>query len=207
MENDYHSFWFSEAIAAEGSLNIRQLNNEIKSDICIVGGGYTGLWTALQLKEKQPALNIVLIEKELCGSGASGRNGGCMIPLTTKFSSMKKIVGEKDAFNMVAASEQAIYKIKDFCDKHNIDAQIRIDGCFYTTTNKTQKGIFNNLIKDLNNSNINSLKNISRAEVQAKTGSLKNTGGHYSPLSGSLHPGLLVRGLKKIAEKKRCKNL
>ena len=77
-----------------------------------------------------------------------------------------------------------------------------IDGCFYTTTNKTQKGIFNNLIKDLNNSNINSLKNISRAEVQAKTGSLKNTGGHYSPLSGSLHPGLLVRGLKKIAEKK-----
>ena len=50
MENKYHPFWFSEAIAAETQLNIRQLENQIQSDICIVGGGYTGLWTALQLK-------------------------------------------------------------------------------------------------------------------------------------------------------------
>ena len=202
MENKYQPFWFSEAIAAETQLNIRQLENQIQSDICIVGGGYTGLWTALQLKKKQPSLNIVLIEKELCGSGASGRNGGCMIPLTTKFSTMKKIIGERDAMNMVTASESALFKIKDFCDEHNIDAQIRIDGGLYTATNKTHEGVLDNLIQNLKTSNINSLNRMPKAEIQKKAGSLKHIDGYFSPLSGSLQPGLLVRGMKKVAEKK-----
>ena len=202
MKNEYQSFWFSEAIAKEGELNIKQLKNNIKSDICIVGGGYTGLWTALQLKQKQPNLNIVLIEKDLCGSGASGRNGGCMIPYSTKFSTMKKVVGEKDAINMVTASEKALFKIKEFCNEHNINAQIRIDGELYTATNKTHEGIFENLIKDLKVSNINSWKRWPKMDIQKKAGSKKPIDGYFSPLSGSLHPALLVRGLKKIAEKK-----
>ena len=61
---------------------------------------------------------------------------------------MKKVVGEKDAINMVTASEKALFKIKDFCNKHNINAQIRIDGELYTATNKTHEEIFENLIKD-----------------------------------------------------------
>ena len=202
MKNKYQPFWFSEAIASETQLNIRQLENKIQSDICIVGGGYTGLWTALQLKKKQPSLNIVLIEKELCGSGASGRNGGCMIPLTTKFSTMKKIIGERDAMNMVTASESALFKIKDFCDEHNIDAQIRIDGGLYTATNKTHEGVLDNLIQNLKTSNINSLNRMPKAEIQKKAGSLKHIDGYFSPLSGSVQPGLLVRGMKKVAEKR-----
>ena len=53
MKNKYQPFWFSEAIASETQLNIRQLENKIQSDICIVGGGYTGLWTAINIKEKK----------------------------------------------------------------------------------------------------------------------------------------------------------
>ena len=114
MMKKFQSFWFSDAIAKEKNITINQLKENINADICIVGGGYTGLWTAIKIKEKKPTTNIVIIEKDLCGSGASGRNGGCMIPLSSKFPAMKKIVGTEDAVRMVKASEEALNKIKNF---------------------------------------------------------------------------------------------
>ncbi len=48
------------------------------SDLCVVGGGYTGLWTAIIAKERDPSRDVVLIEADSCGWGASGRNGGFM---------------------------------------------------------------------------------------------------------------------------------
>ena len=44
-------------------------------DVTIVGGGYTGLWTAINLKEQEPAMKVAIVEKDICGGGASGRNG------------------------------------------------------------------------------------------------------------------------------------
>ena len=80
MEHHYQSPWFIEALQKEGDLKINQLDSNLNTDICIIGGGFTGLWTALKIKKKSPRTDIVIIEKDLCGSGASGRNGGCMIP-------------------------------------------------------------------------------------------------------------------------------
>jgi glycine/D-amino acid oxidase-like deaminating enzyme len=52
------------------------LSETIETDLCIVGGGYTGLWAALYAKEQSPARDVVVLEATRCGSGASGRNGG-----------------------------------------------------------------------------------------------------------------------------------
>ncbi|WP_253075352.1 FAD-binding oxidoreductase [Bradyrhizobium sp. 190] len=49
---------------------------DIDADVAIVGGGYTGLWTAYYLLKADPTLNVVIIEREHVGYGASGRNGG-----------------------------------------------------------------------------------------------------------------------------------
>ena len=97
MHYKYQSPWFVEALQSEGKLEINELKTDITSDICIVGGGFTGLWTALKIKEKNSSINVTIIEKDLCGSGASGRNGGCMIPQSTKFTAMKNTIGIKDA--------------------------------------------------------------------------------------------------------------
>ncbi len=48
----------------------------LDADLCIVGGGYTGLWAALYAKELDPSREVVLLEATRCGAGASGRNGG-----------------------------------------------------------------------------------------------------------------------------------
>ena len=205
MMKKFQSFWFSDAIAKEKNIKINQLKENINADICIVGGGYTGLWTAIKIKEKKPTTNIVIIEKDLCGSGASGRNGGCMIPLSSKFPAMKKIVGTEDAVRMVKASEEALNKIKNFCELNNLDVQLRINGIVYSATNNKHKGGFENLLIDLNENNINSWERLSKEKIQKLTGSNRNIDGYFSPIGGSIQPALLVRGLKEIAEKKGIK--
>ena len=205
MQKKYQSPWFVEALQSEDKLEINKLETDITTEMCIAGGGFTGLWTALKIKEKKPSINITIIEKDLCGSGASGRNGGCMIPQSTKFLAMKKIVGVEDAKKMVKASEDAVYKIRDFCMQNNIDAKIRINGVAYTATNKSHEGAFENLIENLKEEKINSWERLSKKKIQELTGSKRNIDGYYSAIGGSLQPALLIRGLKKIAEKKGIK--
>ncbi len=200
MEYHYQSPWFVEALQKEIDLKVNQLDLHHNTDICIIGGGFTGLWTALKIKEKNPSANIIIIEKDLCGSGASGRNGGCMIPQSTKFQGIKKIVGLKDAKKIVLATEAAVKNIKDYCKENKINAEIRDDGILYGATNKFHKGAFENLIEDLNENKINSWERLSIEKVQLLSGSKKFIDGYYSPIGGSLQPALLVRGLKKAAE-------
>jgi glycine/D-amino acid oxidase-like deaminating enzyme len=71
------SFWWSELGGPPVASERRAaLHGEIAADVCIVGGGYTGLWTAYYLAQAAPDLRIVLLESQFCGYGASGRNGG-----------------------------------------------------------------------------------------------------------------------------------
>lgn len=68
------SFWYADMGGVPG---YRQpLSGDISVDVCIVGAGYTGLWTAWYLKQAEPSLSVAVVEKEFAGFGASGRNGG-----------------------------------------------------------------------------------------------------------------------------------
>src|SRR3954468_18039259 len=70
-------FWLEQAMAAEsGAVACPPLAGAEHADFCVVGGGYTGLWTALELKEQAPDATVVVLEASGCGFGASGRNGG-----------------------------------------------------------------------------------------------------------------------------------
>ena len=68
------SFWYADM----GGLPARRppLDGDCAVDVCIIGAGYTGLWTAYYLKKARPDLSVVVVEKEFAGFGASGRNGG-----------------------------------------------------------------------------------------------------------------------------------
>ena len=175
---------------------------DIRTDVCIVGGGYTGLWTALALKQKQPELDIVVIDKGLCGSGASGRNGGCLLSWSTKYLSLRRLYGEAEACRLVRASEQAIYQIRDFCLEHGIDAQLRLDGILYTATNPAQSGYMDPVISGLVDGNINNWERWSLEKVQKDSGSPRHVQGYFSPAAGSVQPALLVRGMKRAAQSK-----
>jgi glycine/D-amino acid oxidase-like deaminating enzyme len=67
------SFWLDELPARDPHPPLQQ---DLDTDLCIIGGGYTGLWAALHAKRDNPGRDVVVLESAACGSGASGRNGG-----------------------------------------------------------------------------------------------------------------------------------
>jgi predicted NAD/FAD-dependent oxidoreductase len=71
------SFWYADI----GLPQTRRaaLDGDATADVCIIGAGYTGLWTAWYLKQANPGLQVLVIEKEFAGFGASGRNGGWLM--------------------------------------------------------------------------------------------------------------------------------
>ncbi|TCN75275.1 FAD dependent oxidoreductase [Vibrio crassostreae] len=153
----HYSYWFKQALEQEfGSINAglksaTPLQKDVNCDIAIVGGGYTGLWTAILIKQQQPEKHVVVIEKGLCGSGASGANGGCMLTWSTKYPTLKKLYGKEQAKWLVKESEKVIYEIEAFCNEHKIDAHLYRSGTYYTATNEAQKGgmepVVNELVK------------------------------------------------------------
>ncbi|WP_311568428.1 FAD-dependent oxidoreductase [Photobacterium arenosum] len=200
QSTQYSSFWFKEALENEPDLRPRKLETDTTTDVCIVGGGFTGLWTAIQLKMKQPSLDILVIEKDLCGSGASGRNGGCMLTWSTKYLTLKKLYGEAEAIRLVKASEAAVYDIEAFCKAHGIEAQIRLDGTLYTASNRAQIGAMDPVLAALDKQSINAWQPWTKEKVQSESGSDVHLEGHFSSAAGTVQPGLLVRGLKRVAE-------
>ncbi|WP_275440672.1 FAD-dependent oxidoreductase [Vibrio sp. Of7-15] len=196
----FQPFWFRQAMELEPNYQAKVLKQDIETDVCIVGGGYTGLWTAITLKQQRPELDIVIIEKGLCGSGASGRNGGCMLTWSTKYLSLKKLYGEEQAVQLVKASEQAVYEIEAFCQTHNIDAELRRHGTLYTATNQAQVGGMEPVLAELDKHEINSWKAWEARRVKEEAGSDSHIEGYFSPAAASVQSGKLVRGLKRVAE-------
>src|SRR3954465_7227708 len=70
------SFWLDSLAADHSFVQRPQLPGDVTADVAIVGAGYTGLWTAYYLKQADPGLRVVVLEREFAGYGASGRNGG-----------------------------------------------------------------------------------------------------------------------------------
>ncbi|PRE84548.1 FAD-dependent oxidoreductase [Burkholderia multivorans] len=191
-------FWIEQALFNDGDL-APALQGATQADVCIVGGGFTGLWTAIQTKRQNPALDIAIVESDLCGAGASGRNGGCLLTWSAKFLTLRRLFGEAEAIRLVKASEAAVQHIADFCREHAIDAELRRDGTLYTATSPAQIGTLAPVLDALAACGIHSYEPLPPAEVARRSGSARNLDGVYSPIAATVHPGKLVRGLRRVA--------
>jgi glycine/D-amino acid oxidase-like deaminating enzyme len=116
------SFWY-----ASTSMPVRRppLEGDRNADVCIVGAGFTGLWTAYYLKQSRPDLDVVLLEREFAGFGASGRNGGW---LSDHFTASRPAVAGTHGREAVLALQQAMQATVDeviaVCETEGIDADV-----------------------------------------------------------------------------------
>jgi len=96
------SYWHDSVGAAGDALERRPgLDGDADADVVIVGGGLTGLWTAWYLAEREPDARILVLEKEIAGFGASGRNGGwCSALFPRSTASLAKTHGREAAVAM-----------------------------------------------------------------------------------------------------------
>jgi putative aminophosphonate oxidoreductase len=191
-------FWLAQALAEDPNL-LPPLVGDTRTDVCIVGGGYTGLWTALQLKQQAPQLDVVILESDTCGAGASGRNGGCVLSWATKFLTLQRLFGEAEAIRLVRASEDAIGQIEAFTRKHAIECDLRRDGVLYTATAAAQLGSSDAVIAELARRELNTYSTLTAEDVVRRAGSQQHLGGVFSPQGATVQPGRLVRGLRRVA--------
>lgn len=191
-------FWLEEALADDTSV-AAPVSGDISADVCIIGGGFTGLWTAIRLKQAQPGLDVVIVEKDICGGGASGRNGGFAISLWVKYLTLKKLCGEDEAVRIARASEDAVREIGAFCAAHNIDAHYRYDGWLWTATSESQRGVWTETVDALAHRQLQPFVALEDGEVARRAGSGKHVGGVFEKSSASVQPARLARGLRRVA--------
>ncbi|MGV3570426.1 MAG: FAD-dependent oxidoreductase [Ramlibacter sp.] len=191
-------FWIEQALFDDGDL-APALQGAQRADVCIVGGGFTGLWTAIQARQQDPSLDIAIIESDLCGAGASGRNGGCLLTWSPKFFTLRRLFGEAEAVRLVQASEAVVDHIAGFCRQHGIDAELRQEGTLFTATSQAQIGALDPVMQALEERGIHSYQRLPPDEVARRSGSARNLAGVYSPVAATVHPGKLVRGLRRVA--------
>lgn len=191
------SFWLERALAGEEDQPA--LEGRLRCDVCVVGGGYTGLWTALRLKEKDESLEVVLLERDVCGAGASGLNSGFLLTWWCKFPSLANVVGPDEAVRLCRATELELMNIGAFCMDHEIEADYTSGQWLWTATNAAQVGAWRPTIEAIARAGGGApFEEVSRAETAARVGSPRPLGGVYER-SATVQPARLARGLRKVA--------
>jgi glycine/D-amino acid oxidase-like deaminating enzyme len=115
-------WWLDEAPPVEPE---PPLEGDLDADVAIVGGGYTGLWTALAVREREPSARIVVLEAELCGEGPSGRNGGFLHGYWSPLARLRRVFGDGGALAIARAGEAIIPGVRDFAERRGADVWLR----------------------------------------------------------------------------------
>ena len=88
------------------------LEGDVSADVCVVGGGYTGLWTALAVKQREPSARVVVLEAVTCGSGPSGRNGGFVHGYWASLTQLVPLLGRDSALELARAGERIVPAVR-----------------------------------------------------------------------------------------------
>ena len=122
MKHDAHGWWIAEA-----GLPAAQppLSGEVDADVVVIGGGYTGMWTAWEVLEREPNARVAILEAEQCGTGPSGRNGGFLSSLWLSWPLMAGQYGERRARELGDASAETVEMVAAWCEAQEVDAWLR----------------------------------------------------------------------------------
>jgi glycine/D-amino acid oxidase-like deaminating enzyme len=196
------SVWLQDAIATEIVLPADVLDGDLRVDVAIVGGGYTGLWTAIELKSREPGLDVAVIERDVCGAGASGANAGFALSIWMAVAALAKRGGEEEAVRLCRASDAAINEIESLASAHGIDAQVDRRGVFWGATCPMQSGHWDRMLETVARYQIRHYRVMDGEEIRAGTGAANYVAGVLDTSSALIHPGHLVRGLRRLAIEK-----
>jgi len=199
MTEPHRSLWLRQALADDNDV-APPLVGEARADVAIVGGGYLGLWTALELKAREPALDVAIVERDICGAGASGRNSGFVLNLWAKFLSLERLMGSDEARRIGAVAAADVAEIGRFCAANGIDAEYRRVGWLWGATCLAQAGAWNPVIEALARSQITPFQAVPAKDIAARWGIDGLAGGGVlEPTCATVHPARLARGLRRVA--------
>jgi len=191
--NDNSCGWINDL---DTRSNIKILDKDELCDWLIVGAGYTGLSAARKLSELHPNQKIIIVDAQLAGEGASGRNSGYLVDTTLNdgFTSNKELSNYKKKTDIY---QLGIDAVKKFIKEHQVDCDWNESGKYFASSNQKDKKILENFSNTLTKLDFE-YNVLGKDELKKRLGTSFYNVGLYTKGGILLHPGKLVRAMIDI---------
>lgn len=197
-----YSFWLETC--GEDLTPRPALKQSIDVDVAILGGGYTGLWTAYYLLRQHPHLKVAVIEREVVGFGASGRNGGwCSSKFPVTPAMLERRYGIKAARELMLAMCDAVDEVGRVCAEENIEAQFHKGGILTLARGTHHLPMIRASFDAYQRLGLgDQYRLMSGDEARERIQVTHIEGALFARENASVHPGRLVRGLARAVERR-----
>jgi glycine/D-amino acid oxidase-like deaminating enzyme len=174
------------------------------ADVCIVGAGYTGLWTAYYLKRARPDLEIAVLESEFAGFGASGRNGGW---LSAGFPAPRERLladhGRQAVLDLQKAMLGSVDEVIDVCSRESIEAEVHKAGIVSAARTRAELRRIGSVLSEDRSSGFAEpgMYGLGPGELSERIRIAGGRGALFRPHAARVNPARLVRGLADCVER------
>ncbi|MFE4636536.1 NAD(P)/FAD-dependent oxidoreductase [Streptomyces sp. NPDC056773] len=195
------SFWHATDGTAPAQPPRAPLTGNTTADVVIVGGGYTGLWTAYYLKTAAPDLRVTVLEQKFCGYGASGRNGGWLYNGIAGRDRYAALHGHQAAQRLQHAMNETVTEVIDTAAKEGIDADIHRGGVLEVARTPAQLS----RLKAFHTAELafgeTDRELYDATDTRARINVADAVGSSWTPHGARIHPLKLVNGLAAACER------
>jgi len=197
-----YSFWLETSGDDLGSRPA--LAHSIDADVVVLGAGYSGLWTAYYLLKNNPELKIVVIEKEIAGFGASGRNGGwCSSHFPVTPATLEQRYGGNAARDLLLAMNDSVDEVARVCGDEGIDAHYHKGGILTLARGEHHLPMLRAELEEFTRLGFaGQFRLCSAGEAQERARVTNVCAALFASENASIHPGRLVRGLARAFERR-----
>jgi glycine/D-amino acid oxidase-like deaminating enzyme len=199
------SFWLEQV--GEELTPRPALEESIECDVAIVGAGFTGLWTAYYLQREDPTLRIAVLEREIAGFGASGRNGGWCSALFPVSSAKVAALGGSSsaaAFRMAAAMRDTVDEVGKVAATEGIDCHYSKGGTITLARTPAQWKRARRTVAEARTwgADQQELRLLDERETREYVRATAAVGATYTPHCARIQPARLARGLARLVERR-----
>ena len=189
-------------MAGRAARPARPLPGDLEADVAIVGGGFTGLWTALSLKDLEPSLSVCVLEKDFAGFGASGRNAG-IVGETLDHSHELAIAhfGLDEAKALARIGRENLDGLERLLADRRIAAGFRRPGQLTVALSDDHLAALESAARAAERVGASEGRLLSASEAQAEVASPLYRGALLAPRHALVDPVALVEGLRREAER------
>ncbi|MCI0155562.1 FAD-binding oxidoreductase [Leifsonia shinshuensis] len=203
---DYRSvgFWFDSIAEAEDGFRPRPaLAEDATVDVAIVGAGLTGLWTAYYLQEADPSLRILLLERDVAGFGASGRNGGwCSALFPWSASALAARYGRDAAVAQRQAMVDTVDEVGRVVAAAGVDCDYVRGGTVTFARDRVQLAAARAEFAESEEFGVDRVTLAGTETVRGRYGVPDAVAATITPACARVHPGKLVRGIARAVERR-----
>jgi len=179
------------------------LDGSRTADVAILGAGYTGLWTAYYLLRAEPSLRVVLLEREIAGFGASGRNGGWCAPgLNISLGRLERMHGFEAAQRTYAAVDEAVDEVGRVAEAEGIDSEWRRVGELIVSRGPHETPALEAELRELERFGFGErYRLLDGSGLAARVQVAGGEAALYTPHAAAIQPAKLARGLARTVER------